>query len=84
MQKIIPLNKNILFEPELETRVLATMPIETDFGKVISVGDECTKIKIGDRISFLKFGVKKIETENEKYCFIAEDSPWLLGKVSND
>jgi co-chaperonin GroES (HSP10) len=79
-----PLNKNILIEPELENRVLATQPIETDFGTVIEVGDECTKIKKGDRLAFLKFGVKRIETDSKKYVFIAEDSPWLLGIVTND
>lgn len=82
--KIIPLNKNILIEVEMESRVLATQPIETDFGIVLEVGDECTKIKKGDKIAFLKFGVKRIETDTTKYIFIAEDSPWLLGIVSDD
>jgi co-chaperonin GroES (HSP10) len=84
MAKIIPLNKNILVEPEMETRVLATMPIERDFGKVISIGSEVKFLKVGDRICYLKFGIKRVDvSDTEKWLFISEDSPWLLGKVED-
>ncbi len=85
MQKIIPLGKNILVEPETENRVLASQPIEKDFGTVVSIGDEVKKIKVGDKLAYLKFGIKRVEvSDTEKYLFIAEDSPWLLGVVVND
>jgi co-chaperonin GroES (HSP10) len=79
---IIPLGNNILIEPDTENRVLASSPIEKDTGTVVSVGEEVTKLKKGDKIVYMKFGVKRVEvSETEKYLFIAEDSPWLLGKI---
>lgn len=80
--KIQPLGHNLLIEPETESHVLASQEIEKDFGKIIAKGEDVTKVNVGDRVAYLKWGIKRIEvSETERYLFIAEDSPWLLGKV---
>lgn len=87
MINIKPLGKNILVEMETQESVLAPEAIEKDFGIVTAIGDEVEKtgrIKVGDKLAFLKWGVRKIESGEEKYSFISEDSPWLIGIVTED
>lgn len=83
--KITPLGKNILIRPDMELKVLASEEVEKDSGTVLAKGDDVTKLNVGDKILYLKFGIKRVEVSDiEKYLFIAEDSPWLLGKISED
>ncbi len=82
--KIYPLNKNILIQVETQESVLAPEPIDTDFGVVLAIGGEVTKVKEGDKLAFMKWGLKKVGEVPNQFVTIAEDSPWLIGIVKND
>lgn len=77
---IKPLNNKIIVEPEYETRVLATMPIQAHFGKAIAVGQDVKCIKVGDRLAYIpKWALKEISDGDKIIYFVSEDNPFLLG-----
>lgn len=80
---IQPIFNNILVKPqEAEGFLRSSEGLLTEIGKVIAVGEDVQRIKIGDEIAFSKWGVKNVEKDNEKYYFIPEDGRFILGIVS--
>lgn len=77
------MGKNILVEPEIETNAFG-VEMEKETGSVIAVGDEVTKVKVGEVLIWESmWAVKVVEIDDIKYRFIGEDSPFLLG-IRND
>lgn len=82
MQNIEPFGRRILVKPTEKQQVLvADDGMLNEYGKVIAIGDEVKKIKVGDKIGFSVFGVEKLVIDDEKYYFIKEDDDFLLGKI---
>jgi len=76
---IKPFGKNIYFKPNKQKTVLETTNERlTDTGKVIAVGDEVEKIKVGDGIAFNGYGAWTVKINGEDYHFCKEDSDIIL------
>ena len=79
---IKPFGKNILIEPVVrKTVVVASEGTLCEYGKVIAIGDEVQKIKVGDNLGFLVWGIQKLEVEDKTYYFLPESSDFILGYV---
>lgn len=83
--KITPFGKNILIEPLQRKQVLLSdQGALCEYGKVVAIGDEVTKIKEGDLVGFLVWGVQKLEVEDKFYYFIPETSDFILGLMTEE
>lgn len=79
---IKPYGKNILVQPTVKSQVLVSdSGTLCEYGKVIAVGDEVTKVKVGDECGFLVWGVQRLEVEDNTFYFIPESSDFLLGFI---
>lgn len=83
MDTIKPFGNNILVEPVEKKQVLVSdqSPL-CEYGKVISIGSDVEHIKVGDTIGFTVWGINKLEINDKKYYFIAEDARFLLGTIT--
>lgn len=82
--KIKPFGKYILIEPEeYSSKLLSGDGALRQVGKVISVGDEVVKIKVGDRMIFTDW-VEKAKIDEKEYFFGLEDSTFFLGYVEGE
>jgi co-chaperonin GroES (HSP10) len=78
--EIKPFGKNILVKPIEKKQILvSSQPSLCEYGTVIAIGDEVTKIKVGDTIGYTVWGVNSLEIENEKHYFIPESGEFILG-----
>lgn len=79
MDQYKPFGKNIRVVPEAK-KFVAQVNEGTflDIGEVVAVGDEVTKIKVGDKVSYWLFGIKMVEHGDEKHHIIPEDSKFIL------
>lgn len=76
---IRPFGKNILIEPVARATVLVSdQGSLCEYGKVIAVGDEVTKIKEGEVVGFLVWGIQKLEVDEKTYYFLPETSEFIL------
>jgi hypothetical protein len=79
MAKIIPFGKNIYVEPIIQEQVLVSDDeVRCSFGKVLAIGEDVKKIKVGDVVGYEVFGVKRLEVNHKDNFFIPEDSDFLL------
>jgi len=79
---IRPFGKNILVAPAAKQQVLVSdQGSLCEYGKVEAVGDEVTKIKVGDNVGFLVWGVQKLEVEGKTFYFLPENSDFILGFI---
>jgi len=79
---IRPFGKNILIEPVVRDTVLVSNEGSLcEYGKVVAIGDEVQKIKVGDSLGFLVWGIQKLEVEDKTYYFLPESSDFILGFV---
>lgn len=82
MINIRPFGTNILIQPAAKSQVLVSdQGTLCEYGKVIAIGDEVKKIKVGDEIGFLVWGSQKLVVRDETFYFIPEDSDFLLGWI---
>lgn len=82
---IIPFGKNILIQPAARTQVLVTdQGSLCEYGKVVAIGDDVTKIKVGDTIGFLVWGIQKLDIRDTIYYFVPENSDFILGTITED
>lgn len=76
---MIAFGKRIQIEPlEKESIFKTTNKNLAEYGKVISIGSEVKKIKVGDTILFTIWGVDKITKEDKDYYFILESDEFIL------
>ncbi len=74
---IKPFGNNILIEPQQSKQLLGQSLCE--YGKVIAIGDSVSKIKVGDVIAYLVWGLNSIEVDGQKKYFVPEDDSFILG-----
>lgn len=43
-----------------------------EYGEILSVGDEVKKLKVGQKIGFLPWGVKHIDIDDVRHYFVSE------------
>ena len=82
---IQPLHNNILVEPVQEQKTLVSdEPSLSCYGKVLAIGEGVNdhRIKVGDTIAFLLWGVNHVEIEGKKYYFVPDEKEFVLGKVN--
>ncbi len=83
--EIKPFGFNILVKPtEKKQTSYADQKSLCEYGEVIAVGDEVTRIKVGDTIGYTVFGVNHLQVEDQKYYFIPETSEFVLGTIIKD
>ena len=74
---ITPLGTNIVIEPETidqsALRMVDENEAKTEIAKVISVGNEVTKVEIGDRILYKGYSKDEILVDNKTITIIPED-----------
>lgn len=81
--KIKPLFSQILIKPiEHKSILLSDQRTLLEYGEVLDVGDDCRKVKVGDKIAFTIWGLNSIEIDGEKYYFVLESPDFLLGIVN--
>lgn len=77
---IRPFGTNILIEPVEKKQVLVSdQGTLCEYGTVVAVGDAVTKVKVGQTIGFLIWGINSLEVDGKKYYFIPETSDFILG-----
>lgn len=80
--KITPFGDQILIKPTEKKQILVSDTGSLcEYGEVIAVGDEVQKVKVGDTIGFLIWGLNSLEIENEKHFFVPESGGFILGKI---
>jgi len=74
---ITPLGTNIVIEPETidqsALRMVDENEAKTEIAKVISVGNEVTKVEIGDRILYKGYSKDEILVDNKTITIIPEN-----------
>ncbi len=78
---IKPFGTRVLIKP-----VKVSGPLQSDslceYGEVLAIGEDVKKIKIGDTIAFISFGVEHFEMDGEKHYFVNEGNEFVLAKVT--
>lgn len=83
--KIQPFGTNILVQPTVKSEILVSdSGTLCEYGKVVSIGNEVTKVKVGDELGFLVWGIQKLEVEGQTFYFVPENSDFLLGFIERD
>lgn len=79
---IKPLGDNIVVKPAEKKQILVSDNKSLClYGEVMFIGEEVTKVKVGDTIIYEMWGLKSPEIDGEKVHFISEKSPFLLAKM---
>lgn len=79
---IKPFGNNILVKPTEKKQVLVSDRASLcEYGEVIAVGDDVTKIKVGETIGYTVFGVNSLEINDTKHYFIPETAEFILGTI---
>ncbi len=78
--KIIPFGNQILIEP-VETNSALGQKSLCEYDKVIAIGDLVEKVKVGDTLAFLVWGLNSLELNEKKYYFVAESDEFVLCKI---
>jgi len=77
---LIPLGKRIIVKPiEVKKGALLLPGAKPTQFQILAIGDEVTKVKVGNTIYLEKHYGAEIEHENEKFLVINEDS--ILAKL---
>ncbi len=80
---IKPFGNQILIEPIKKEQILVSdNNTLCEYGKVVAIGDEVEKIKVGDIIGHTVWGVNSLDINNERYYFIPEDARFILGTIT--
>jgi len=80
-----PLGKNILFSPEKKDKVIGDTSKFFLIGKVLAVGDEVKKIKVGETIGVTQWALNKIVMPDKaEHFFVIESDDYILGVQSDE
>ena len=72
---LLPIGKRVLVAPYVEERKSSILILEDEIPKkyiVQEIGDEVTKVKIGDIIIIAPYSAQPFDVDNEKYYLIDE------------
>lgn len=82
---IKPFGTRILIKPEEKKTVLVSDKGSLcEYGTVLAVGDEVKKVKVGDVVGFLVWGVESLEIDGIKSYFVDETSDFVLCTITNE
>ena len=74
MINIIPFGDQILIEPFEKKQVLVSEQRSlSKYGKVIAIGEDVQKVKVGDMIAFIDWGMNSVDINEKKLYFVRED-----------
>ncbi len=78
--KITPFGKNLWIKPiEKKQTIVSDDQTFTDYGEVMAVGDTTSgKIKVGDKIAYLFWGIQSVSIDGERYWILPESDEFLL------
>jgi len=80
--EIKPFGDQILIEPITKKQTLISdQKSLCEYGEVIAIGDEVKKIKVGQKIGFLIWGLNSLELNGKKYYFCQETPEFILGVI---
>lgn len=77
--KITPFGNQILVEPVENKQLLGSSLCE--YGKVIAIGQDVERVKVGDTIGYLVWGINHLEIDGKKHYFVLESSNFVLGTL---
>lgn len=78
---ITPFGNQILIKPQEDDSIVKEFEKLQDYGDVIAIGEDVKKIKVGDKIGFITWGVNDLEIDGQKYYFVPEDPKFILGTI---
>ncbi len=79
---IKPFGNNILVKPtEKKQTLVSSQKSLCEYGEVIAIGDEVTRIKVGDVIGYTVFGINSLEVNDTKHYLVPETSEFVLAKI---
>lgn len=80
--KIKPFGQNILVKPTEKKQILVSdQGSLCEYGEVIAVGDDVQKVKVGETIGYLVWGISSLEIDGTKHYFVPETSEFILGTL---
>lgn len=83
--KVKPLFNQILVNPVQESTTLLTPEaVFLNYGEVTAIGEDVTRVKVGDKICFTIWGLNHVEIEGVKHYLVPEDRQFLLGTLVNE
>lgn len=79
MNKFKPFGNNIQIKP-VEKKQIAVGETQTigEYGEVTAVGEDVTKVKVGDTLVYKKYGLLDIVVDDTVYFFIPEDARFIM------
>lgn len=83
MDNVKPFGRNILVKPTEKKQILVSEKKSLcEYGEVIAIGDEVKKIKVGEIIGYLVWGINALQIDDVTYYFVPEDDQFLLGTIN--
>lgn len=75
-----PFGNNIHVEPVSRNKIIGEKAKYYLYGKVIAVGEDVKKIRVGDEVGYVLWGLKEIEfADGTKQYFMQEHTDFILG-----
>lgn len=85
MTQIIPFGRNLLIRPSEKKQILVSEQKSLyKYGEVLAIGDEVQKVRVGDVVGFIEWGMKDLVIGEEKFYLILEDDRFILGKINEN
>ncbi len=77
-----PFGKNILIEPQARNTILVSdQGSLCEYGIVVAIGESVEKVKVGDKLGFVVWGIQKLEVDEKTYYFLPENEDFILGFI---
>jgi co-chaperonin GroES (HSP10) len=77
--KIKPFGKNVWVKPNEQKQVLVSdSKTFCENGEIFAIGDEVKKLKVGDKVAYVIWGLNHSEIEGEKFYIVPEDDRFVL------
>jgi len=77
---IKPFGNQILIEP-IQKKQIIGVPALCEYGTVVAIGDDVQKIKVGEVVGFIKWGINELDVDGKKYLFVQETPANILGTL---
>lgn len=82
--EIKPFGVNILVEPRVKKQIaVGEKSLLADYGKVIAIGEDVKKIKVGDIIVYRKWGLIDVEIDDKVYLYVPETDKFIVSTLSD-
>lgn len=75
-----PFGNNICVKPVSRNKIIGETAKYYLYGEVVAIGEDVKKIKVGDQIGYVLWGIKEIEmADGTRQYFMQEHSDFILG-----